>query len=76
MEGLLVEIDYTNWKGERARRVIEPLRLSFGSNEWHQEPQWLLEAIDVEKDCERTFALKNIHAWTTLRQRRTLEQGG
>lgn len=60
-----VEIDYTNWKGERAKRVIipHPQGLFFGANQYHTEPQWLLNATDVEKNAPRTFALKDIHSW-------------
>lgn len=60
---MLVHIDYTNWRGERAIRVIKPLMISFGANEWHKEPQWLLYAFDVEKDAPRWFAMAAIHSW-------------
>jgi hypothetical protein len=63
-----VTIDYTNWRGERRVRQIIPLFMDFGSNEWHPEPQWLLSAID-EDDCkQKTFAMKNVHAWTPKRE--------
>jgi predicted DNA-binding transcriptional regulator YafY len=58
-----VVIDYTNWRGERGLRRICPLRVVFENNEWHPNTQWLLEAIDVERGVERTFALANIHSW-------------
>jgi len=58
-----VMIDYTNWRGERGLRRIRPLRIDFENNEWHPETQWLLLAVDVDKGHERTFAMKNIHAW-------------
>lgn len=58
-----VIIYYTNYRGETAERRICPLKLIFDSNEWHREPQWLLEAIDVEKGAERTFSLSTIHHW-------------
>lgn len=60
----MTRIDYTNWRDLRAWRVIMPTgRLVFTSNEWHPEPQWLLEAVDVEKGEIRLFAMKGIHAW-------------
>jgi hypothetical protein len=59
-----VAIDYTNWQGERATRNILPLDIRFGTTPWHHEPQWLLVAIDVDKDLTRIFALKDIHSWT------------
>jgi len=59
----IVVIDYTNYRGERSWRRIEPLHLHFGSNEYHPEPQWLLDAMDVEKRALRSFAMKDVHAW-------------
>lgn len=58
-----VLIDYTNWRGERSVRRIRPLRIVFENNEWHPDTQWLLEAVDLQKGEERTFALSNIHTW-------------
>lgn len=64
MEGLKeVIIDYTNWRGERSLRRILPLETFFGLNEFHPGEQWLLKAIDVEKNVERVFAMKDIHSW-------------
>lgn len=56
-------IDYTNYRGERAHRHIRPRAIVFENNEWHPETQWLLEAFDIEKGADRTFALSNIHEW-------------
>lgn len=58
-----VNVYYTNYRGETASRRILPLRIWFGSNEWHIEPQWLLDAVDIEKGSERTFAMSMIHHW-------------
>lgn len=60
----IVEIDYTNWRGVRAKRLIRPLRLVWGNSSFHPEEQWLLEAIDQDKREDRTFALAGIHSWT------------
>lgn len=60
-----VVIDYTNWRGERALRTIEPRQLVWSEgNEFHPRPQWLLEAWDVEKGALRSFAMVDIHSWT------------
>lgn len=59
----LVRIDYTNYRGERSVRTILPLRIEFGSNEFHTERQWFLVALDLDKAAERTFAMKDIHAF-------------
>lgn len=64
-----VLIDYTNWRGERAKRRIYPTRLVFEANQWHPKPQWLIEAYDMEKGVKgekRLFALASIHSWTGL----------
>ena len=60
-----VYIDYTNYRGERSVRLIEPLPdgLFFGFNEYHPQKQWLLRAVDVEKKALRTFALRDVHGW-------------
>lgn len=59
-------IDYTNYRGERALRRIWPRGISFGTTEYHPEPQWLLLAFDLEKQADRHFAMKDIHAWGRL----------
>ncbi len=64
MSAEIVTIDYTNWRLERRLRQIIPLSISFGSNEWHKKPQWLMLAIDMETTGEKTFALADIHAWS------------
>jgi predicted DNA-binding transcriptional regulator YafY len=55
-----VKVWYTNWKGERALRTITPLRVFYGSNQWHPEPQWLLEARDEDKQDLRTFSFAGL----------------
>lgn len=56
-------IDYTNHRGERALRPIEPMRIVFGSTPWHPDPQWLLEAWDITKNALRSFALTGMPGW-------------
>lgn len=65
----LVDIEYTNFRGEFGRRRIFPVgrRMFFGSNEWHKTPQYLIEAIDMEKGEIRTFAMIHISSWKPLR---------
>lgn len=59
----LVFIDYTNYRGERAWRLIDCTnsKTRFGTSLFHTEPQWLMTALDVSKDEEREFAVKDIH---------------
>ena len=61
-------IDYTNHRGERVWREIEPLLrpgLWFGSTPWHPEEQWMLGAYDHHKKVIRDFALNGIHAFSS-----------
>lgn len=58
-----VSIVYTNYRGETAIRRIVPKKIWFGKTDWHPEEQWLLDAVDMEKNAERSFALKDIRAW-------------
>jgi len=48
---------YTNWRGETAVRTATPVRIWWGSTDWHPEPGWLMTAHDHGKDAERDFAL-------------------
>lgn len=66
-EGIVVCKDvfivYRNHRGEVSERKILPRSLRFGVSLWHPEPQWFLEADDVNKAADRTFALKDILQW-------------
>lgn len=59
----VIKIVYTNYRGETAIRQIIPKRIWFGSTDWHPEPQWLLDAYDMDKEAERTFAVLDIKSW-------------
>lgn len=54
-------LDYTNWEGKQGIRRVQPKKIVWGSTQWHPEPQWLLVGIDVEKNAERQFAMKDIN---------------
>lgn len=58
-----VNILYTNWKGNTRWRKIIPINIEFKSTSWHKETQWILNALDVEKNEERDFAIKDISKW-------------
>ncbi len=62
--GTAVTILYTNYRGETGVRHIVPSRIWFGSAEWHPEPQWILDAVDLDKEALRSFALKDIASWS------------
>ncbi len=48
---------YRNYRGEEGPRRVRPLGLRYGTSQWHKEPQWLMIAIDLEKNAEREFAM-------------------
>lgn len=58
-----IKILYKNWRNETAERKIEPIKIWFGSTEWHKEEQWIMTAIDLDRNVEREFALKDILKW-------------
>lgn len=60
MEEKIINLIYTNYKGKTSQRKIIPKEVIFDSNEWHKEKQWLLIAFDIEKNADRTFAMKDI----------------
>lgn len=64
-EQQIVKICYTNYKGETSIRDIIPIKIWFGKTEWHPEKGWLMDAYDIDKKAERSFAMKDIKAWVT-----------
>lgn len=58
-----VKILYTNWKGITAYRNIIPKSIEFKSTDWHKEQQWILNALDIDKQADRVFAIKDIKEW-------------
>lgn len=65
-----VDVDYTNYRGERRGRRIEPVdgQLQFNYNEYHSEPQWLIIALDITGDGTlKTFAMAQIHSWKPVK---------
>lgn len=61
-----VGFHYKNYRGEAGYRKVIPIHIVFGANEWHPEPQWLLYALDLEKNAPRFFAMKDIKGWMPL----------
>lgn len=63
-----INFNYKNYRGEISLRTAEPKRLFFGTSQWHPEHQWLLLAYDIDKEEERTFALKDcdFRSWETF----------
>lgn len=55
--------EYTNYRGVVATRRVVPIRVWFGSNQYHPHPQWIMRALDTERNVERDFALRDISNW-------------
>jgi hypothetical protein len=53
----VVSFDYINYWGECSRRCVSPLGLRYGVSGDHSTPQFLLRALDRDKDKEREFAI-------------------
>jgi hypothetical protein len=72
-----VSILYRNWKGEVAWRRIVPLSISFESSQWHPVPQWIMRALDIDREAERSFAIVDIQNWKqpSLSSRPSLHSG-
>lgn len=61
--GSIVQIDYTNHRGERAWRTIVPIALTYKSDsEWHGAG-YVLQAIDFDRRVMRDFDPTQIHEW-------------
>ena len=64
-----VQIVYTNHRGKTRDRLIQPVGLVWSNgNEWHPEPQWLLDAVDLEKGEIRSFAMKDVYNWGSIQE--------
>ena len=62
-----VEIDYTNWRGERRKRLVRVIEFWFGKSAWHPEEQWLMRAFCVESGEDRDFAVTGLHGFTPVK---------
>ena len=60
MDYKIIEIGYTNYRGEYSVRRILPIGIWFGSTEYHKEEQWIMHAFDFGKEENRDFAMKDI----------------
>jgi predicted DNA-binding transcriptional regulator YafY len=60
-----VVIEYTNWRGERGFRRIKPISIDYTSTKWHPDPQWIMDALDLDRNAVRSFAMRDIHSTKT-----------
>lgn len=52
---------YVNHSGVLMIRSVVPLRIFFGTSLYYTEPQWLMEAFDLDRNANRTFAMNKIN---------------
>ena len=55
-----LKFEYVNWKREKAVRSVRPIEIWYGKTQWHPKEGWLLKALDLEKNEERNFSVKDI----------------
>lgn len=58
---IILGFRYTNYKGETAYRKVQVNNIFYGTAEpWHPEPQWLMNAVDLDKREDRVFAMRDM----------------
>jgi len=60
MKTKALQFEYKNWEGITAVRKVKPIKIWWGVTQWHPKEQWFLKALDLEKNEERDFAVKDI----------------
>ena len=60
MKSTPLKFEYINWEGKYAVRIVQPIKLWFGKTQWHPQEGWLLKALDLDKNEERDFSVKDI----------------
>ena len=55
-----IVFEYTNHRGEHSTRRAKPEFIQWGSNEYHKDDQWILEALDLDKKAMRSFAMRDM----------------
>jgi predicted DNA-binding transcriptional regulator YafY len=60
-------IEYTNYKGVRkVYRVMPQQIFPSPGNQWHPEPHWCMEAMDLDRQVVRQFRLSDIHVFAEI----------
>ena len=60
-EGVVIEFDYVNYRGVEGKRKAKVLSIYNGETEYHHGVQMLLKGIDLDKNAERTYAVKDMN---------------
>lgn len=55
-----IKFKYVNWQGETGIRTVKPIKLWFGTTEFHKGQHWFLKAFDLDKQAERDYAIEDI----------------
>lgn len=58
--GVTIEFDYVNWKGASSHRRVIINKVLYGNNRYHPQPQWLMEAQDIDRNEVREFAMRDM----------------
>lgn len=64
--GHKLRFTYTNWKGRRdenRRCILESISYGVAPG-YHEDPQWFLNGLDLDKKARRSYALKDMEADT------------
>ena len=56
----VLQIVYKNYRGQTALRNILPEKIEFGKTWFHPTEQWLVHALDIDKNEKRIFTLKDM----------------
>jgi hypothetical protein len=60
VKGTQLRFTYTNWRGETNIRRATVWRIFYGSTEYHPDPQWLMEGVDLDKNAVRVYAMRDM----------------
>jgi hypothetical protein len=71
--GDIVTFVYRNYAGKISKRTAKVLRFYWAANEYHPEPQFLMAALDLDKQEPRGFAVKDISELELVGNSKVLE---
>jgi len=57
---MTISFKYKNWKNIISIRKVKLIKFWIGSTEFHKNKQVFMKALDVNKQEERDFAVKDI----------------
>lgn len=58
----LITFDYTNHRGEKARRTAKVIKVWWGETSYHSGEQWIFTGYDYDRQANRDFAMKDMTA--------------